>query len=62
MDAACADVGGDHEDDAETSGDESEEEAMEDERLRQQAVEEKERGNQFFKAGKYDEVGAWFVC
>jgi len=57
VDAACADVDGDHEDDAETSEDESEEEeAMEDERLRQQAVEEKERGNQFFKAGKYDQA------
>ncbi len=27
---------------------------MEDERLRQQAVAERERGNALFKAGKYD--------
>jgi hypothetical protein len=30
------------------------EEELEDERLRQQAVAERERGNSLFKAGKYD--------
>jgi len=51
VDAACAEVDGGED----TSDEDSEEEEMiEDERLRQQAVEEKERGNEFFKAGKYD--------
>merc|ERR1719228_1678154 len=59
VDAACKEV-----DETNTKGDsESEEcedsdeaEMIENERLKQEAIAEKERGNQFFKAGKWDQA------
>merc|ERR1719244_1001955 len=50
VEAACEEVENEVEEDS------SEEEELENERLRQEAVAEKDRGNQFFKAGNWDQA------